>query len=523
MRVIKFSHIDSFIRFCGAPERHTDLDTSWQSLRLTNFPNKYSHDEKNGTWRRKPARGQVALGRMYPVHPNKTNLFYLRLLLCSLTGADVQEIVDAATSNQDICCICHTRHSSVALQPCNMIIVCRICADELQSRAQAEGNQTFRCPFCRADVESYVQVQNTFDARPLDAYILKRPEQSFKDVCYERGLLAHDGEWTAAMEEANLTATSEQMRNLFIHILSHCDPKQPVELFEQFCQQMGDDSRTYLDSYGLATDENVRLMVLHVVRNNFDINTDKDKIILHQLPALTDAELAFIQQVGCHVTTQLNYAYDYNTDEEEYIFKDKYELCKKFDSQKELIDGVMSMTESDQHYLLFVDAPGGCGKTFCFNCLLAYLRSQGKIVIAVATTGIAALQLTGGKTAHTSFRVPLDPTGSRRGKFTLGISSDSKLAKLLINDVDAIVWDEAPMIHKDIFDTIDDWMQRQRDDDRPFGGVNVILGGDFRQCLPVVRGGTRSDMTTASIINSDAFNKFSVFRLHENIRVELCK
>ena len=522
-QAVKISHIDAFIKFCGAPERHTELDNAWQTLRLTSFPNKYLFDAKHGTWRRRSANSPIGLGRMYPVHPNKGDLFYLRLLLCSLTGADVQEIVEGATSNQDICCVCHTRHSSVALQPCNMIIVCRTCADELQSRARAEGNQTFRCPFCRADVESYVQVQDTYDARPLDAYILKRPEQSFEDVCLERGLKANDGEWQAAMEEANHTATSQQLRNLFVHILMNCMPQNPRELFERFCQQMGDEYRTYLDSLGLATDANVRTCVLFDLRNHFDVNTKRDKKILQQLPAVSAAELAFIQQVGYHVSTQLGYAYDYNTEEETDHFESKYELCKKVKSQKILIDGVKAWTEAGEQFLLFVDAPGGCGKTFCFNCLLAYLRSVGKIVIAVATTGIAALQLTGGKTAHTSFRIPLDPTGSRRGKFPLGIDAGSNLGKLLINDVDVIIWDEAPMINRDIFDTIDDWMRRERNDDRPFGGVNVILGGDFRQCLPVVRGGTRSDMTTASIINSETFNQFSVVRLVENIRVENCK
>ncbi|GFX90218.1 ATP-dependent DNA helicase [Trichonephila clavipes] len=45
----------------------------------------------------------------------------------------------------------------------------------------------------------------------------------------------------------------------------------------------------------------------------------------------------------------------------------------------------------------FLDAPGGTGKTFLINLLLAKIRSEKKIAIAVASSGIAATLLHGGK------------------------------------------------------------------------------------------------------------------------------
>ena len=521
-RAVKTGHIDAFVQFCGSNERSTDLDTSWQTLKLISFPNKYTFD-RTGKWKRKQPNAKIGLGRMYPVHPNNVNQFYLRMLLCNLTGADVRELALQANNDRELCCVCYDRQSDVKLHPCDMIIMCRGCADQMQANAFNNNLQTFVCPFCRADVTSYTTVQDTYDARPLDAYTLKGRHDTFKDACLARGLLANDGEWQAAMEDASQTATDKQLRVLFMHIISNCAPEHPFELFEMFCLQMGDEFRTFLDTLGISTDANVRTCVLYELRNGLDEQNKNDKKALDSMPRLTEGEADFIVQIGQQVSKQLAYAYDYDMDEELDSFNEKYELCLNVRSQRDLIDGIKELTKQAEQFLLFVDAPGGCGKTFCFQCLLAYYRSLGKVAIAVATTGIAALQLDGGKTAHTSFRIPFDSTGSRRGLFSLGIKSNSTLGKLLREDVELIIWDEAPMINKDIFDTVDDWMKRERDDQRPFGGVNVILGGDFRQVLPVVRGGTRADQTTASIVNSEVFKQFNMVHLYKNIRVENCK
>jgi hypothetical protein len=58
----------------------------------------------------------------------------------------------------------------------------------------------------------------------------------------------------------------------------------------------------------------------------------------------------------------------------------------------------------------FIDSPGGCGKTFTLNLLLAFVRARSGIALPVATSGIAALLLDGGTTAHSRFRIPLGVT-----------------------------------------------------------------------------------------------------------------
>ncbi|XP_057250657.1 uncharacterized protein LOC104885081 [Beta vulgaris subsp. vulgaris] len=65
----------------------------------------------------------------------------------------------------------------------------------------------------------------------------------------------------------------------------------------------------------------------------------------------------------------------------------------------------------------FVDGPGGTGKTFLYSTLLANLRAQGIIALAVATSGIAASNIAGGRTANSRFKIPLDIDENQNPKF----------------------------------------------------------------------------------------------------------
>lgn len=60
-----------------------------------------------------------------------------------------------------------------------------------------------------------------------------------------------------------------------------------------------------------------------------------------------------------------------------------------------------------QDRVFFVDGPGGTGKTFLYSLLLAYVRAQGKVALSVASSGIAALLMEGGRTAHSRFKIPV--------------------------------------------------------------------------------------------------------------------
>ena len=60
--------------------------------------------------------------------------------------------------------------------------------------------------------------------------------------------------------------------------------------------------------------------------------------------------------------------------------------------------------------MFFLDAPGGCGKTFLIETILSTIRSEREIAIDAASSGLAATLLTDGRTVHSTFKVPLDIT-----------------------------------------------------------------------------------------------------------------
>ncbi|XP_073532421.1 uncharacterized protein [Phyllobates terribilis] len=76
--------------------------------------------------------------------------------------------------------------------------------------------------------------------------------------------------------------------------------------------------------------------------------------------------------------------------------------------QRDAYNYILSFSETNKGGIVFIDAPGGTGKTFVINLLLAKFRQQKKIALAVASSGIAATLLKGGRTAHSTFKLPLN-------------------------------------------------------------------------------------------------------------------
>lgn len=68
----------------------------------------------------------------------------------------------------------------------------------------------------------------------------------------------------------------------------------------------------------------------------------------------------------------------------------------------------MHAVQNEAGGLYFLDAPGGTGKTFVISLILANIRAQGKIALALSSSGIAATLLDGGRTAHSALKLPLN-------------------------------------------------------------------------------------------------------------------
>ena len=130
---------------------------------------------------------------------------------------------------------------------------------------------------------------------------------------------------------------------------------------------------------------------------------------------------------------------------------------------------------------VFLTGKAGTGKT----TFLRRLREHGtKRAVVLAPTGIAAVNA-GGVTIHSFFQLPLTP-------FLPGMQQPQRFRfgrdKLrLIRTMDLLVIDEVSMVRADLLDAVDDALRRHRGNDRPFGGVQLLLIGDLGQLAPVVR------------------------------------
>ena len=107
------------------------------------------------------------------------------------------------------------------------------------------------------------------------------------------------------------------------------------------------------------------------------------------------------------------------------------------------------------------------------EALLSTVRGLGKIALAVASLGIAAELLEGGRAAHSRFKIPIPINESS----VHNISLQYDLAKW-IQETSLIIWDEIMMRHVYQVDCVDHSLWDIMKIDKAFGGIAVVFGGD---------------------------------------------
>ncbi|KAF4637609.1 hypothetical protein G7Y89_g486 [Cudoniella acicularis] len=174
------------------------------------------------------------------------------------------------------------------------------------------------------------------------------------------------------------------------------------------------------------------------------------------------------------------------------------------------------VTDDPQTAHFYLQGPGGTGKTFLYQTLYHYFRSQGKRVLCVASTGIAALLLPNGQTSHSQFKIPIN-----LNETSVSSISKSSLLAVELRKVDLIIWDEVPMQHKYCFEVVHRLFVdlRSVSDELLFGGVPFLLGGDFAQILPVVPQGLRAEIVKACLQRSFVWPRLDRLYLRTNMRV----
>ncbi|XP_024892751.1 uncharacterized protein LOC112467995 [Temnothorax curvispinosus] len=349
------------------------------------------------------------LGRVYTIHPNNTECYYLRMLLYEIRGPT--SFLELKTVNGVVC-------------------------------------------------------------------------STFQSACKALGLLEDDKHWDNTLEEAALCDSSFKLRELFTVMLVFCQLNEPMSLWEKYKDSLSEDITRQVESELQSSAQQIM-----------------DEVYNRCLVMIEDAVLALggqeLQQYGLSQPKRLGEVLR-NRD---YLRETNYDvniLAQVVSNNEGLLTDeqfavyrqVLSSIELSAGQVFFLDAPGGTGKTFLINLLLAKVRSECGIALAVASSGIAATLLEGGKTAHAAFKLPLNLNYVETP--LCNISKQSNMAQVL-RDCKLIVWDESTMAHKGGFEALSTTLKDIKGNDGVMGGVTVLLAGDFRQTLPVVQRGTRAD------------------------------
>jgi len=117
--------------------------------------------------------------------------------------------------------------------------------------------------------------------------------------------------------------------------------------------------------------------------------------------------------------------------------------------QMDIFCAIVNADDSNHKECIFVYVSGKTGKTYLWNVIVAVLRSKGKIILSVASSGIAALLLPFDKTAHTMCRISINLIKAAYYSF----SKHSELADLIWQTL-LIIYDEAPISHRWVIEII---------------------------------------------------------------------
>ncbi|GKC08323.1 DNA helicase, partial [Tanacetum coccineum] len=187
----------------------------------------------------------------------------------------------------------------------------------------------------------------------------------------------------AAMSPERISGSSTEIRTLFAQILIYCDVADPGKLWTKHWQTMHDDIPTKVSKAIGIPNYHVNTAELQGSPPQHLLEDLKNKLLMEEKNYKRD----LLMQEVIHSVPKLNH-----------------------DQKKKIYDLIINASATNQQELLFIYGHGGTGKTFLWKKIISSLRSQGKIVLAVASSGIASLLLPTCRTTHSRFKLPLELT-----------------------------------------------------------------------------------------------------------------
>ena len=330
-------------------------------------------------------------------------------------------------------------------------------------------------------------------------------DESFRESCVRRAIITdNDDHWHLAMEDSVDGDTGHQPRQLLAMIIAYCYPVNPRALFDAFEGKLLEPYEHYAKMAGTNSDgETLKRKLLRDLHRHLDSLEFENERGLPACPSpdsLTDAELLeTARAMGVKASTMMASL----DGTQRHTFDEVVKRIADYDKNENAQRSV------------FINAGGGAGKTYLLNCILCHCLGLNLKALATASTGVAATLLEMGTTFHSATKAFVDNLPTTAQCFPMAPNS-AKARALLAASV--IIIDEATMLHHIYLDCLDVTLQAFCKNNRSFGGKLIILGGDFRQCLPVVKNGSDGDVEESCLLHAECWNSIDVMTLTGNHR-----
>lgn len=132
---------------------------------------------------------------------------------------------------------------------------------------------------------------------------------------------------------------------------------------------------------------------------------------------------------------------------------------------------------------VFLTGSAGAGKTYVLNQYIQYLKERNMPVAITASTGIAATHMNG-MTIHSWSGIGIKDNLSSADLQNL---KSKKYLQKNLEEAKVLIIDEISMLHKNQLDMVNIILKSFKGNDEPFGGIQIVLSGDFFQLPPVSR------------------------------------
>ncbi|CAN1306098.1 ATP-dependent DNA helicase PIF1 [Linum perenne] len=330
--------------------------------------------------------------------------------------------------------------------------------------------------------------------RTVNGYI----HTTFKSACNAMGLLSTDDEWDSVMSEVSQWGHPHIVRHVFVNLLTFCQISNPRGLLDKWWEVMADEFVYRLRE--LASTPNTGPREEYIWQS---VLRELQKILATFNSCLEHYNLPSPSHT-CDEPLQSQLPLHMCFDASQQLTQAENLRSTLNDSQLSAYSEIIQAIDNNIGGLFFVYGHGGTGKTYLYNTLISEVRGRSKIALVVASSGIAATLLPHGSTAHSQFKIPIDIHHTS----TCHIKRGTQLAHIIRN-TELIVC---------ICDLMD--LPMSGNGYKPFGGKTVLLGGDFRQTLPVVTGGGRGESVDACLTRSVLWSHCRLLHLSTNMRLD---